>query len=196
MSLESKLNDFVEKHNLDDSAMKELLNTFNEVLISLANEILTSRKPTVEENPCIKKTQSVKPLDVKRWATKIAGNYASENNITLDDFENKIKITKKDIDEHIKSRSVEKQTKSFVIKPNKELCKGITKTGDPCGRHGSENPSGSKNFYCTLHSKNWKNYEVSSDSSDLEEENENVCENISDNENLFENTNEIGERSE
>ena len=51
MSLESKLNDFVEKHNLDDSAMKELMNTFNEVLISLANEILTSRKPTVEENP-------------------------------------------------------------------------------------------------------------------------------------------------
>ena len=51
----------------------------------------------------------------------------------------------------------------------KEKCKGLTKTGEPCNRPGTEKPNGSKNCFCFRHAMDWKNYEVSSDS-ELDEE--------------------------
>ena len=41
MSMESRFNCFKTKHNLDDSAMKELLSLFNDSFIELAHKLLS-----------------------------------------------------------------------------------------------------------------------------------------------------------
>ena len=168
MSLESKFETFKTKYELDDSAVAELLSIFNESFIELAHKLLKTA-----DGPVQKQT---KTSASKKWATKIAAEYAIENDVTLDDFD-KEKITKKDIDEFVKIRvsntvpklNTEKSKKETVKKITKEKCKGITKTGEPCSRPGTEKPEGSTNCFCFRHAMDWKNYEISSDS-ELEEE--------------------------
>ena len=185
MSLDMKFQDFKNKHDLNDEAMAEMLSMFNDSFIDLAHKLLanTSTSSTsVSTSVSAKKNgASIKINDgtPKKWATKIAGEYASENNLTLDNFD-KEKITKKDIDEYLKNNSIpKKQTPKLITdvcteikKPKesstKEKCKGITKTGEPCNRPGTDKPETSKNFFCFRHAMDWKNYEVSSDSDELE----------------------------
>ena len=120
-----------------------------------------------------------KTSNEKKFATKIAAEYAAENELTLDDFD-KEKITKKDIDEYIKtnkstsSKSIPKLDTTPVIKEckkpvTKERCSGITKSGEPCNKPGTEKPDGASKCFCFRHAMDWKMYEISSDS-DLEEE--------------------------
>ena len=167
MSLETKFNDFKEKHDLDDSAIAELLKIFNESFIELAHKLL-STDPKENTN----KTKNT--VGTKKFATKIAAEYAAEHDLTLDNFD-KEKITKKDIDEVIKSRvntipKLDTTPVKKTIKPSDgKKCQGLTKSGDPCGKSGTTQPDGSKNFFCFRHAVDWKNYEISSDS-DLEEE--------------------------
>lgn len=180
MSLEAKFVDFKNKHELSDDAIAEILTIFNESFIELAHKLLNNQVPA-SVNPVSKKMVS---NGSKKWATKIAAEYASENDVTLDDFD-KEKITKKDIDEFLKTRQ---KTAPLNTKPRKtvknneceeieetrsvskkEKCKGLTKNGEPCNRPGAEKPDGAKNCYCFRHALDWKNYEVSSDS-ELEEE--------------------------
>lgn len=166
MSLETKFNDFKTKHNLDDSAIAELLKIFNDSFIDLAHKLL-NEAPTNQS--------SKKYSGPKKFATKIAAEYADENNVTLDMFD-KEKVTKRDIDEFIKTNKTsmmpklktEIRKKEESVKPT-ELCKGLTKSGEPCNRPGTERPEGSKNCFCFRHAIDWKTYEISSDS-DLEEE--------------------------
>ena len=109
--------------------------------------------------------------DKKKFATKIAAEYAAENELTIDDFD-KDKITKKDIDEYIKSnksnKSIQKLNTTPVVKesknPVKEKCHGITNSGEPCNRPGTEKPDGSSKCFCFRHAMDWKMYEISSDS--------------------------------
>jgi hypothetical protein len=180
MSLDIKFQNFKAKYDLNDEAMAEMLIIFNDSFIELAHKLLASNdKP-------VKKNESKKTGESKKWATKIAGEYAAENNLTLDSFE-KEKITKKDIDEYLKNNSKKPVPKLITdvcteIKNSKESCKekskekckekckGISKTGEPCNRPGTEKPELSKNFFCFRHAMDWKNYEVSSDSDDLEAE--------------------------
>jgi len=170
MSLESKFETFKNKHGLNDDAIGEILVIFNEAFIELAHKLLKNG-----EIPESKKPYS----GPKKFATKIAAEYAAENDLTLDDFD-KEKITKKDIDEKIKNNVKKSASKKVTKTENietvtktpvttKEKCKGITKTGEACSRPGTEKPDGSKNCYCFRHAIDWKNYEVSSDS-ELEEE--------------------------
>lgn len=160
MSLDSKFKKFQEKHNLDDDAVAEILIIFNESFIELAHKLLNEVPNKTEQKPIEKKITS------KKFATKIALEYAEEKEVTLDDF-NKEKITKKDIDEFIKYRT---SKKSSVEKkePFKKCC-GIDKLGTPCAKNGTVSPEGSTKHYCFRHAMEWKNYELSSDS-DLEEE--------------------------
>jgi len=175
MSLETKFNDFKTKHNLDDDAISELLKIFNDSFIELAHKLLATTdtpKHVPKDTPIFN--------GPKKFATKIAAEYAAEHDLTLDDF-NKEKITKKDIDELVKNRvkkipkldTTPKEITKESPKKTKEIagkkCQGLTKSGDPCGKLGTTQPEGSKNFFCFRHAVDWKSYEISSDS-DLEEE--------------------------
>tara|TARA_Y100000022_G_C13238675_1_gene371254 strand:- start:734 stop:1306 length:573 start_codon:yes stop_codon:yes gene_type:complete len=181
MALDAKFNDFKTKYGLEDEAMAEMLSIFNDSFIQLAHKLLQSKDIIVTQKQEISNKN-------KKWATKIAAEYAAENDLTLDDF-NKEKITKKDIDDHIKkiNGDIKKPIKPSItadITPDtkldttidttrkvstKEKCCGITKNGTPCVRLGTEKPEGSSKCFCFRHAMDWKMYEISSDS-DLEEE--------------------------
>ncbi len=182
MALDAKFNAFKVKHDLGDEAMAEMLSIFNDSFIELAHKLLSSNDIEVPKKKQETQSKSKTSSGTKKFATKIAAEYAAENELTLDDFE-KEKVTKKDIDELIKATtnttkkkaipkldtastpSVEKK-KEIV---SKEKCGGITKNGEPCNRPGTEKPDGSSKCFCFRHAMDWKMYEVSSDS-DLEEE--------------------------
>lgn len=168
MSLDEKFNSFKEKYELSDEAMGEMLSIFNDSFIQLAHKLLQSKEINVPQNTKVFKGN-------KKWATKIAAEYAAENDLTLDDFD-KEKVTKKDIDEYIKKTENDKPSIKLntTVDTNKkvstkEKCCGITKTGTPCTRPGTEKPEGSSKCFCFRHAMDWKMYEISSDS-DLEEE--------------------------
>ena len=170
MSLETKFNDFKTKHDLDDDAIAELLKIFNDSFIELAHKLLATNDIPKQNT----KTATVF-TGPKKFATKIAAEYAAEHDLTLDDFD-KEKITKKDIDEVLKSKvnripklDTTKREKTEEKKEQAKKCQGLTKSGEPCNRPGTEKPEGSKNCFCFRHAMDWKTYEISSDS-DLEEE--------------------------
>jgi uncharacterized membrane protein len=183
MALDAKFNAFKLKYELDDEAMAEMLSIFNDSFIELAHKLLQSSDIPVPKE----KTKNTKQSNVaKKFATKIAAEYAAENELTLDNFDNfdKEKVTKKDIDEYLKSnktnapkKSIPKLDTTISEKPVssstkdtvKEKCCGITKSGEPCNKPGTEKPEGSSKCFCFRHAMDWKIYEVSSDS-DLEPE--------------------------
>lgn len=181
MSLETRFNDFKNKHNLSDDAIAEILVIFNESFIELAHKLLN----TVPANTTTSSSKASVPKAMinsanKKFATKIAAEYAAENDLTLDDF-SKEKVTKKDIDELLKSKSKtsmptlktvkreEPVKKTVVPAKNQTLCRGLNKNGDPCNKPATTQPPGSSNCFCFRHAVDWKNYEISDDS-DLEEE--------------------------
>lgn len=178
MALDAKFNAFKSKYDLGDEAMAEMLSIFNDSFIELAHKLLSSNDIQVPKTT--KNTNTKTSPDKKKFATKIAAEYAAENDLTLDDFD-KEKITKKDIDEYIKANKSSKPSKTIpkldttpVVKEtkepvSKEKCCGITKSGEPCNRPGTEKPDGSSKCFCFRHAMDWKMYEISSDS-DLEEE--------------------------
>jgi hypothetical protein len=178
MALDAKFNAFKSKYDLGDEAMAEMLSIFNDSFIELAHKLLQSNDVQVPKTT--KNTNTKTSPDKKKFATKIAAEYAAENDLTLDDFD-KEKITKKDIDEYIKANKSSKPTKTIpkldttpIVKEtrepvSKEKCCGITKSGEPCNRPGTEKPDGSSKCFCFRHAMDWKMYEISSDS-DLETE--------------------------
>ena len=44
----------------------------------------------------------------------------------------------------------------------------MTKKGEKCSKSGTHKPNESKFMYCFNHAESWKDYEISSDSSDGE----------------------------
>jgi hypothetical protein len=210
MALELKFIEFKNKYDLSDDALEEVKGLFNEAFIAVANSILTNKelKPMAESVKKEPKTESKKEPkaeakgdSIKKWASKIAEEFASENNLTLDDFPDDCgKITKKSIEQLIKSKNntttkftktktvdtksentksadtKSADTKTKSTKESKLMCSGIKKDGTPCSRNGTDTPEGSKKSYCWRCAIEWKNYEVSSDSS--EEESEEFSDNV------------------
>lgn len=197
MSIEMRFSDFQKEYNLDDDAMAKLMGLFNDTFIDLAHKLLADSK--IPSAPVDKKTKTKNtsyPL-VKKWATKIAQQYAQENNITLDDFEvdeetNKCKFTKKDIETLLKNRQSSEKTVKKNVKvntkdtkldtepwystPRKEknvsdygMCCGLNRSGDPCQKQATVKPDTAKKSYCFRHAMDWKDFEVSSDSDDEED---------------------------
>ena len=161
-TLDEKFLNFKNNNNLSDDAMKELLTIFNESFIDVAHKLLRDVEPVQKS----KKEKYVKKDQTKKWATKIAQEYAEDNNLTLDDFETESKITKKHIDDLLKNKT--KNIKTVVVTESKDVattkCCGITVNGCPCNKPGTKKPDGSNKVYCTKHYSEWKNFEVSSDS--------------------------------
>ena len=171
-TLEEKFSNYKENHSLSDEAMQQLLVIFNESFIELAHKLLNTKDETPTKSKKDKTPDKKRENKDKKWATKIAQEYAEDNNLTLDDFDMSCKITKKHIDDFIKIKNApnikkidsNQREKSGVVK-----CAGLTNKGCPCGKPGTEKPNGSSNMYCFRHATEWQNFEVSSDS-ELEEE--------------------------
>lgn len=193
-TLDQKFEAFRAKYDLTEEATTEMLAIFNETFIELAHKLLSNTEitvpvsaPTKPRMSATRKSPSVS-TGVKKFATKIAAEYAAERGFTLDDFD-KEKITKKDIDELAKNGKTnnptetpeepEKTIPSLMTDICKEIkntkkklvqkCHGVNRDGSPCDKNGDQKPDGCNNTYCFRHALDWKKYEVSSDS-ELEEE--------------------------
>jgi restriction endonuclease Mrr len=197
-TLDQKFEAFRAKYDLTEEATTEMLAIFNETFIELAHKLLSNTEiatplssTTKPRMSVTRKTPSVSS-GVKKFATKIAAEYAAERGFTLDDFD-KEKITKKDIDELAKNGKTntagsasaetleepEKTIPSLMTDICKEIkntkkkpvqkCNGVNRDGSPCDKNGDQKPDGCNNTYCFRHALDWKKYEVSSDS-ELEEE--------------------------
>lgn len=196
-TLDQKFENFRAKYNLTEEATTEMLAIFNETFIELAHKLLSNTEITVPVSAPTKRVSATRKspsvsTGVKKFATKIAAEYAAERGFTLDDFD-KEKITKKDIDELAKSgktnvsgsvpaeipEETEKTIPSLMTDICKEIkntkkkpvqkCHGVNRDGSPCDKNGDQKPDGCNNTYCFRHALDWKKYEVSSDS-ELEEE--------------------------
>lgn len=197
-TLDQKFEAFRAKYDLTEEATTEMLAIFNETFIELAHKLLSNTEITTQLSSTTKpkttvtrKTPSVS-TGVKKFATKIAAEYAAERGFTLDDFD-KEKITKKDIDELSKNGKPNTSTPGSAViqeEPEKTIptlmtdickeikntkkkqvqkCHGVNRDGSPCDKNGDQKPDGCGNNYCFRHALDWKKYEVSSDS-ELEEE--------------------------
>jgi len=195
-TLDQKFEAFRAKYDLTEEATTEMLAIFNETFIELAHKLLSNQEiatplssTTKPKTTITRKTPSVSS-GVKKFATKIAAEYAAERGFTLDDFD-KEKITKKDIDELSKngkpntsgssSADIPEEPEKTIPKLMTDMCHEITKKksvhkchgvnrdGSPCDKNGDQKPDGCGNYYCFRHALDWKKYEVSSDS-ELEEE--------------------------
>jgi hypothetical protein len=193
-TLDQKFEAFRAKYDLTEEATTEMLAIFNETFIELAHKLLsnteiaapmsTAAKP---KTTATRKSPSVS-TGVKKFATKIAAEYAAERGFTLDDFD-KEKITKKDIDElakngkgSVKTSQQDESEKTIPMlmtdmcqeikntkKKHVQKCHGVNRDGTSCDKNGDQKPDGCNNNYCFRHALDWKKYEVSSDS-ELEEE--------------------------
>ncbi len=90
-TLEEKFLNFQSENELSDEAMKKLLVIFNESFIELAHKLLNTKDISSEDNHD-RKTKAKGKDSYKKWATKIAAEYAEDNNITLEDFEFEVKL--------------------------------------------------------------------------------------------------------
>jgi len=196
-TLDQKFENFRAKYDLTEEATAEMLALFNETFIELAHKLLSNTEFTVSLSAPTKRVSATRKTPsvstgVKKFATKIAAEYAAERGFTLDDFD-KEKITKKDIDELAKNGKTnasgsasaetpdepEKTIPSLMTDICKEIkntkkksvqkCHGVNRDGSPCDKNGDQKPDGCNNTYCFRHALDWKKYEVSSDS-ELEEE--------------------------
>ena len=195
-TLDQKFEAFRAKYDLTEEATTEMLAIFNETFIELAHKILSntgittpmSTSTNVKQIATRKNNTTEKSSGVKKFATKIAAEYAAERGFTLDDFD-KEKITKKDIDElakngkgPVKTSQQDESEKTIPmlmtdmcqeIKNTKkkpvQKCHGVNRDGTTCDKNGDQKPDGCNNNYCFRHALDWKKYEVSSDS-ELEEE--------------------------
>jgi hypothetical protein len=195
-TLDQKFEAFRAKYNLTEEATTEMLAIFNETFIELAHKLLSNTEITtpLSTKPRMSATRKSPSVStgVKKFATKIAAEYAAERGFTLDDFD-KEKVTKKDIDELAKNgktntsesapddtnSETEKTIPSLMTDICKEIkntkkkpvqkCHGVNRDGSPCDKNGDQKPDGCNNTYCFRHALDWKKYEVSSDS-ELEEE--------------------------
>ena len=179
-SLDSRFKSFQEKYDLPEEALSDMLNIFNDSFIQLAHKLLNEENNAVKNNS--EKQIKKQLVNNKKFATKIACEFAEENSISIDNFD-KEKVTKKDIEEFIKNRKTKNKTNATTIKsPSinllndkkqsvKVTCCGLDKSGKACNREATANPEGAKKSYCFRHAMEWKNFELSSDSDEDEESN-------------------------
>jgi hypothetical protein len=207
MSIETKFASFKEKYSLPDSAIDDLKTIFDKLIVEVAHKIINNSEPKkvmpkLDTSPVI--------YTEKKFATKIAEQYAAECSVTLEEIPSETgKVTKKDIENYVKNKSGSKPGSSLSLKLDtesgkeleikksnsnskskitkesnspKEKCGGVTKDGNPCNSAATKTPEGSKKCYCFRHAIDWKQYEISSDSDDeIENEPENPIENTIEN---------------
>ena len=176
--METLVNDYCEKFSISDSGKGELINLFNKALIEISTDILKSNKTFTKNSSELESKKN------KRFKSKKAEELASENSLSLEDFEmndvskkdveTKVRqIAKQDKDGTMDKSKIEKSSSSSKKSKEKVVCSGINKKGEACKGVGNIKPSSAKHFYCFRHAEDWKLFECESDSSnesELEEE--------------------------
>jgi NADH:ubiquinone oxidoreductase subunit len=145
MAIETKLAVFKDKHGLSDDAMIELKTIFDSIIVEFAHKIMNT-----ESSKTIPKLDTTRVIYAeKRFATKIAAEYAAECNVTIDEIPSETgKVTKKDVEKYQKSKSGEKSKKPKplnTVKANEDNSESETvlKT-NPGSKSKSKSKSGSK----------------------------------------------------
>jgi hypothetical protein len=175
----SRMNEFALKYEIGEEGKEEMLKILNESLSVISSEILKSVKVTKVE----KKEKSEKLEGIKRYKSRKAEEYAEEHGIDMSEFE-MLEISKKDVENLIRSKTKEetrnekvvekekKEEKKEIIKKERVICSGINKKGECCKSTGTINPNGANKKYCFRHAEDWKSFECESDSSESEKEEE------------------------
>ena len=121
MSIETKFESFKEKYSLPDSAIDDLKTIFDTLIVEVAHKIISNSDP--------KKT--IPKLDTspviyteKKFATKIAEQYAAECSVTLEEISSETgKVTKKDVENYVKNKSGSKSGSNSGSKPGSSSLK-------------------------------------------------------------------------
>ena len=104
MAIELKLSAFKDKYSLPECAMEELKTIFDSFIVDFTHKIMTDTKKTMPKLDTSKIIYAE-----KKFATKIAEEYASECGVTLEEIPSETgKVTKKDVDKYIKNGSESK----------------------------------------------------------------------------------------
>jgi hypothetical protein len=150
MAIETKLAVFKDKHGLPDDAMIELKTIFDSIIVEFAYKIMNT-----ESSKTIPKLDTTRVIYAeKKFATRIAAEYAAECNVTIDEIPSETgKVTKKDVEKYQKSKNGEKsksksKSKSLnVVKVNEDNSESETETvlkTNPGSKSKSGSKSGSK----------------------------------------------------
>ena len=109
MAIEAKLAIFKDKYSLTDEAIGELKAIFDSIIVEFTHKIINTE--SVKTIPKLDTTRVI--YAEKRFATKIADEYASECNVTLEEIPSETgKVTKKDVEKYVKSKTGLKSKKS------------------------------------------------------------------------------------
>lgn len=109
MAIETKLAIFKDKYSLTDVAIEELKSIFDSVIVEFTHKIINSAP--VKTVPKLDTSRVI--YTEKRFATRIADEYASECNVTLEEIPSETgKVTKKDVEKYVKSKTGVKSKKS------------------------------------------------------------------------------------
>lgn len=103
MAIETKLAIFKDKYSLPDDAVNELKTILDSFIVEFAHKIMNSE----QLNKTIPKLDTTRVMYTeKKFATKIADEYASECNVTLEEIPSETgKVTKKDVEKYVKSKT-------------------------------------------------------------------------------------------
>lgn len=180
----SAIEQFCAKCNLSKDQENELKAIILELVLNkqqfMFNEKISNIVPMeIDNDTPVNKTTKKNVKTTKKFATKIAEDYARDNNITLDDFDDDAgKINKSQVIQLVKKleKSNEGSSKQHAKKQktvDKRPCNGLTKTGDSCKTAAkAEKPDGSNFYYCAKHIENWRMFEADSDTEHEEDTHE------------------------
>jgi hypothetical protein len=109
MAIETKLATFKEKYSLPEEAITELKAIFDSIIVEFTHKIINTE--SVKTVPKLDTSRVI--YTEKRFATKIADEYASECNVTLEEIPSETgKVTKKDVEKYVKTKTGLKSKKS------------------------------------------------------------------------------------
>ena len=184
----SKIEEFVTRNGMSESAKREMLEILNESLLEISRGIMNERE--VKKGKEIMEGSKIKENvgeSKKRYKSKKAEEYAEEHGLSLEDFEMN-EISKKDVETKVREMTKNKKEKVIIttsktntdeascsknnkseVKREKVICSGINKKGEACKSVGTIQPEGAKKKYCFRHAEDFKSFECDTDSSDDEE---------------------------
>jgi len=189
MNIDAKFSTFKEKYLLTDEAIEELKSIFDTYIVEIAHKIINA-EPKKTMPKLVTSVVNINVNTEKKFATKIAEEYAAECGVTLEEIPCESgKVTKKEIEKYTKNKSATKsgsksssgskepvskepitkepsakESSSKKTQAIKEKCSGVTKDGNPCNAAATKTPEGSKKCYCFRHAIDWQQFEISSDS--------------------------------
>jgi hypothetical protein len=123
MSIEIKLADFRDKYSLPETAIEELKTILDSVIVDFAHKIINN-----EPKKTMPKLDTSTVINTKKkFATKIADEYASECGVTLEEIPCETgKVTKKDIERYVKNKISTGEKSKSTSKSKSKSTQGVS----------------------------------------------------------------------